>query len=62
MSTADHHGKSKKASKPGLQRAVEEVLERMRQDLQGLLDGLKAPQLQPVPIPNPVPVYRRRRM
>lgn len=62
MSTADRDRKTKKDSKPSLQRTVEGILERMRDDLLGMLDGLKYPQQQPVPIPIPVPVYRRRRM
>jgi len=62
MSTADRDGKAKKSSKPGLQRALEGILERMREDLLGLLDGMKAPQPQPAPVPVPLPVYRRRRM
>ena len=62
MSTADHDGKSKKNSKPGLQRAMEGILERMRDDLQGLIDSLTPRQPVPVPIPVPAPLYRRRRL
>jgi len=61
MSTADRDGKSKKNNKPGLQRAMEGILERMREDLQGLIDSLTPRQPQPVPIPVPSPLYRRRR-
>jgi hypothetical protein len=62
MSTADRDRKSKKDNKPSLQRTVEGILERMRDDVLGLLNGLKTPQRQPIPVPIPVPVYRRRRM
>jgi hypothetical protein len=59
MGTAD---RDRKAKKPNLQDTLEGILERLREDLQGMLNGLKSPQLQPIPIPVPVPVYRRRRM
>lgn len=61
MSTGDQEGKGNKHNKHGLQHAVEGILERLREDLQGVLEGLNPPRPQPVPIPVPVPVYRRRR-
>lgn len=62
MSTGDQEGKGKKNSgKSGLQRALEGILERWRDELDGILQGLTPPTPQPVPIPVPVPTYRRRR-
>jgi hypothetical protein len=60
MGSADRNNKTKKQNKPNLQDTLEGILERMREDLLGMLNGLKSPQLQPIPIP--LPVYRRRRM
>ncbi len=45
--------KNRQQPKPGLRRTLEGVLERLREGLEELADGLR-PQPQPVPIPIPV--------
>ena len=53
--------KNKKASqRPGLQRALEGILERLRQGLEELANELSN-RPQPQPIPIPLPSQRRRR-
>ena len=56
MGTADTKDRTKKPTKSGLQKALEGILERMREDLEGLF----APR-HPVPVPIPVPTHPRRR-
>jgi hypothetical protein len=58
MGTAENNRKNKKPAKPDIQRTLEGLLERMREELDKLLPH---PQRIPVPIPIPVPHNRRRR-
>ncbi len=62
MGSIPQANKTKKTNKPSLQKTIEGVLERVGEELQGLLDGLNPSRRpQPLPIPVPVPVYRRAR-
>jgi len=47
-------------SRQGLQRALEGILERLRQGLEEIANGLNNNR-RPEPIPLPIPVDRRRR-
>jgi hypothetical protein len=47
-------------SRQGLQRALEGILERLRQGVEEIAKGLNPNRPQPVPIPIPVEQRRRR--
>lgn len=47
--------------KNGLRRTLEGVLERLREGLDELGEGLRPDRPQPVPIPIPIPVRQPRR-
>lgn len=58
----DERRKNKKAGPfPGFQRALEGILERLRQSLEELANELTPNRPQPQPIPIPLPTQRRRR-
>ena len=61
----DHEKKPKHrvGQKTPLQRTLEGMLEQLENDLEEIARALNPtrPQLQPIPIPVDVPVYRRRR-
>ena len=62
MGQDENDAKMKKNTKSGLQKSIKDMLERMGEELQGILEGLNpARRPLPVPIPIPVPAYRRRR-
>jgi hypothetical protein len=51
--------KKKKRSKPTLQRVLEGILDRLREGMEEIAQGLNPSRPQPQPIP--IPVNRRRR-
>lgn len=55
---ADDNKRKKRPSQPGLQRTLEGILERMREELDRLLP---APRRDPIPVPIPIPNRRYRR-
>ena len=55
---ADDNKRKKLPSQPGLQRTLEGILERMREELDRLLP---APRRDPIPVPIPIPNRRYRR-
>ena len=58
----DDRKKNKKAGPfPGFQRALEGILERLRQGMEELANELSQNRPQPQPIPIPLPTQRRRR-
>jgi hypothetical protein len=60
MGSPDTKGKNKRSPRPGLQRSVNELLDRLRDGLDQLFP-IPQPQRVPVPIPLPLPGRRIRR-
>ncbi len=55
-----HKQKNHRQPKPGLKQVLEGVLERLREGLNDIAEGLRPQEPQPIPIPIPVQRPRRR--
>jgi hypothetical protein len=58
MGNTQTENRNKRPVKPGLQRALEGIVERMREELDRLIP---APRPVPIPVPIPIPGRRYRR-